>query len=319
MGPYVSMGSIPSELKAFPNWVLWKLLPRLDSEGKQAIDTETGILKFEKRPFQVNGREAKANDPETWTYFEAIKKAFIESYGRYQGIGFVFSENTGLIGIDFGKVRNLETGEWNKEALEEIKALNSYTELSPSGTGAHVIGKGTMPATGRNRNCREMYSSLHYFTITGNVINGLPNTINEISQDIINFYYQKWFPDSKETCCFQPARDKDTVVWCGVKSRSPELLDEEVLSKCRHAANTRKFVKLFEHGDTSSYKSQSEADFALCSVIGYYTQEPEQIDRLFRKSALYRIEWNKKGARTIENALKRLKGSWQPRKAREVA
>lgn len=305
--------SIPEKLKAFPNWVLFKIKLRYDKAGKPTIDPETGKQRKEKKPFQVNGREAKPNDPRTWADFETVKKAFLDSKGKYQGIGFVFSENTGFIGMDFDKIRDPLTGEWNKDALKEIKSLNSYTELSPSETGAHVIGKGKMPAAGRNRNHREMYSNLHYFAVTGNVINGLKITINEIPQDIINFYYSKWFEDVQE----KPTTQTNKTIYTGLlccATLSPELSDIQVLEKCRNAGNSQKFIKLFEKGDISGYKSASEADYALCTILAFYTQKLEQLDRLFKGSRLYREEWNRKGYRTIQNAVKNLKGSYQPKK-----
>src|SRR5439155_15578492 len=46
-------------------------------------------------------------------------------------------------------------------------------------------------------------------------------------------------------------------------------------------------------GDTSEYGSQSEAELALCSMLTFWTgPDPERIDRLFRRSALYREKWD---------------------------
>lgn len=59
------------------------------------------------------------------------------------------------------------------------------------------------------------------------------------------------------------------------------------------AKNAEKFSSLFRDGDTSDYASQSEADVALISLMAFYTGPvPEQLDRLFRDSALMRDKWD---------------------------
>ena len=87
-----------------------------------------------------------------------------------------------------------------------------------------------------------------------------------------------------------------------------ELSDEEVIELCRRAKNAAKFSDLFDHGDTSAYGGDdSRADQALISLMAFYTQDPEQLDKLFQDSALYRPEkWGRRPdyrRRTIEKAL----------------
>jgi AAA domain len=84
--------------------------------------------------------------------------------------------------------------------------------------------------------------------------------------------------------------------------------DEEVLALCRKARNAPKFERLYDRGDLSDYEGDdSRADQALVSMLAFYTQDPEQLDSLFRGSALHRPEkWGKRAdyrRRTIEKAL----------------
>jgi putative DNA primase/helicase len=53
--------------------------------------------------------------------------------------------------------------------LRVIEGLDSYTELSPSGKGVHVIAKGQIPHGGR-RGAVEMYCQDRFFTVTGHVL-----------------------------------------------------------------------------------------------------------------------------------------------------
>jgi primase-polymerase (primpol)-like protein len=55
-----------------------------------------------------------------------------------------------------------------------IDKLNSYTEISPSGTGVHIYTKAKLPSTGRRKNNIEFYNSGRYFTVTGWHLEGTP-------------------------------------------------------------------------------------------------------------------------------------------------
>ncbi|MDD1728839.1 MAG: phage/plasmid primase, P4 family, partial [Methanospirillum sp.] len=72
-----------------------------------------------------------------------------------------------------------DTGEILPDVLDEIMNLGSYAEVSPSGTGVHAICRGVIPGERHRGNKREMYSSGHYFTMTGQILPGSPCEINE--------------------------------------------------------------------------------------------------------------------------------------------
>jgi hypothetical protein len=95
------------------------------------------------------------------------------------------------------------------------------------------------------------------------------------------------------------------------------LEDERVIELCRRAKNSQKFERLFDQADTSEYSyDDSRADQALISMLAFYTQDPEQLDRLFRGSRLYREEkWGRRPDyrhRTIEKALGGLRETYTP-------
>ena len=161
----VNVDSIPDELKNVSNWVLWKLEER---DGKNT-----------KIPYQTNGKRADSTNPDTWNKYDFTESFFSRRGGKFSGMGFVFSEDTGIIGVDWDKVRTADTGEWDKEALEEIISLGSYAELSQSGTGAHVLLKGTIPGERRRKGNIEMYSKERFFVVTGQHIEGTPTEIKK--------------------------------------------------------------------------------------------------------------------------------------------
>ena len=77
------------------------------------------------------------------------------------------------------------------------------------------------------------------------------------------------------------------------------LEDEEIIKMATAASNGLKFNQLWS-GDISGYKSHSEADLALCQILAFWSgNNPDQIDRLFRQSGLYRPKWDeKRGSQT---------------------
>ena len=53
------------------------------------------------------------------------------------------------------------------DAWDIIRALDSYTEISPSGTGIRIFARGKLPPGGRKRGRFEMYETGRYLTVTG--------------------------------------------------------------------------------------------------------------------------------------------------------
>jgi AAA domain len=89
-----------------------------------------------------------------------------------------------------------------------------------------------------------------------------------------------------------------------------DLADDEIIAKARKAKNSAKFERLFDNGDISEYDhDDSRADLALMSIFAFYSQDHDQLDRLFTRSALCRYKYLKRPdyrRRTIEAAIKGL-------------
>lgn len=162
----VSYNRVPEALRCLPQWVNWKTIVR---DGNQT-----------KVPFQPSGLAAKANDPSTWTTFEAV----VAVVDKFDGIGFVFSASDPFCGIDLDGCRDPETGIVADWAREIITSIESYAEVSPSGTGVKlwVIGKWKhaghkksvkdAPAIGGKKPAIEVYDRLRYFAVTGHRLQG---------------------------------------------------------------------------------------------------------------------------------------------------
>lgn len=145
--------NIPAGLKSMKQWVCFKLEPN-EKKGKP-----------DKIPYDPRtGYRAKANDPATWSDYQTAVNAV--ERGAYDGIGFEFAN--GVFGVDLDGV--IKDGKLTPEAQDIITTLDSYTEYSPSGTGAHILCKGTIPAKDRRKGNIEMYSEGRFFTVTGQVL-----------------------------------------------------------------------------------------------------------------------------------------------------
>jgi len=254
-----------------------------------------------KVPYQPNGQKADSMNPQTWSSFEDVCKAA----DNFSGIGFVFSKNSEIMGLDFDHVRDPESGEWDENASEEIKSLDSYAEISPSGTGAHVICIAKIPGKYRREGSREMYETGRYFTVTGDHIEGTAQTVRP-AQDAVNALYYKWFNhrDEKKEVGRKPQTEKKF-----------SLSNSELIDIASRAENSEKFKSLY-NGSISGYKSQSEADLALCSLLAFYTKDAGQIDSIFQGSGLYRDKWEVANyrERTINTALRGITETYNPEK-----
>jgi hypothetical protein len=73
-----------------------------------------------------------------------------------------------------------------------------------------------------------------------------------------------------------------------------------ILEIARKAKNGNKFVNLYDKGDISAYNyDENAADLALCNILAFYCGGNfNEIDTLFRQSALYRDKWEDKSYRT---------------------
>ncbi len=150
----VSPDGIPEELRKRPQWVSWRYA--LDSKGR-----------WTKHPYNPRtGRKASSTDLMTWSRFETVFEAYEDGERGYDGVGFVFCSGDPYSGVDLDHCRDPQTGEVEAWAAEIVQHLDSYTELSPSSVGLHIISKGKVPAP-LKRGSVEMYSIERFFTMTG--------------------------------------------------------------------------------------------------------------------------------------------------------
>jgi hypothetical protein len=101
------------------------------------------------------------------------------------------------------------------------------------------------------------------------------------------------------------------------------LSDDEVIEHATKANDKEKFLRLWNNEigpyPSKEYPSKSEADFALCSILAFWTnRDPVVIDQLYRKSKLFTGKWDELrgsqtyGSITIKKAIEGNKDVFTP-------
>jgi primase-polymerase (primpol)-like protein len=269
------------ELAERPQWVAWRW------------ESKDGRLTKVPCSPRVAGH-ANVTDPTDWVSYEEAKGFQIEN--GLAGVGYVFSGDDPYTGVDLDRCRDPQTGKVDLWADRIIRQLDSYTEVSPSGTGVKIWVRASISGDRHRTGSVEMYDRTRFFTVTGQHLLGTPTTIEDRKTQLDDLYSDLFgYIEPQSRTATRSDRPEPTQGSLTVKaSVTRELDDEEVLLRAMEAKNGHKFSDLW-HGRWQScdYPSQSEADLALCAMLAYWTdRNVQQIDRLFRRSGLMRPKWD---------------------------
>lgn len=294
----VNPDSIPTELKAKRRWVCWRWEKRDGKWTKPPFHPRTGA-----RVDVASGRRS------TWCTFEEALTAYLHPEKGYDGIGFALVAEDGFTGVDLDSCRDPDTGVVALWAGELLQALDTYAEVSPTGTGIKALVHARKPGT----RCKaayadgevEVYERGRYFTFTGLTMLGMPSTIGQ-RQEALDALYHRVFPERQAgrdnrqqsrphgngTAWKGKAPPKRSAVW---EKPLDKLTDEDIITLAREAKNAAKFSALWD-GDTGRHGGDdSRADAALCSILAYWCRkDARRIDRLFCRSGLMRPKWDER-------------------------
>lgn len=257
---------IPAELKSRRQWVVWKSVV---ADGKVT-----------KPPYNPNNPNylASITDPNTWGTFEDAVRVFTNNPSLFSGIGFVFTAEDEFFGIDID--------DENKVAPEHLPArkalvgqllenMNTYTELSPSGLGLHMIGMGRLPIAG-HRSTKlqfEIYQEERYFTVTGQIFD---------NRDKITS--QQEFLDALAASILQQREDVNLNVTDTDAHRRLDLTDEEVI---RLATNFHpNFAPRFNCQTGCEPGEWSDTFIAIVGLVERFTGSVAQVQRIILNSPM---------------------------------
>ena len=210
------------------------------------------------------GQKASVTNPKDWSTFDVA--AAVCAANPMLGLGFVLSADDPFFFVDLD---HSDDPAIVAKQLEIYNSFPTYIERSPSGKGCHIIGKGAVPS-GRRKDKVEAYSDGRYLTITFDALKDIP--VVDCQRQLDELYAAMGGNSHIDTSST-------------VESQPPTQSDEWVLNAAASAANGAKFKQLWE-GRFPEYPSQSEADQSLYNILAFYTDNAEQVIRLFLTSAL---------------------------------
>lgn len=201
-----------------------------------------------------NSPPASVSAPESWRpYQEAID---VTKEKIYPYLGFVLTKESNTVIIDIDVKENSELSIKQKQILKRF-ASKTYIERSMSGRGYHIICFGNVSRNFRAKGI-EVYGSARFIAITESA---------ETKNDIAN--------------C------QEELDWL-CKIMLEPVPDESILYKIENSSYADKFVDLGNGNWQGHFDSQSEADLSFVRILSYFTQDEEQINRLFKLSELGR-------------------------------
>lgn len=300
---------IPANMVNLPNWV-----------ARQG-----------KIPYGINGKPAKSNTPSTWSTLQKVKAFLKSAPPAYNGLGFMLERKNKIVCVDVDHC--LENGKPNRTATKVLEKLDTYTEVSQSGTGLHFFGPATMHKSSVKFKSPfddgthiEMYAGLdntnnsgRFIALTADVYKGR-KTLQDIQEGIdwllsIAPAGKAKVPDKDNHSILPPVAIKentdDTITVSGVTYTADDI--PALIEQKQTGAKAFTWQNLFHDGDLTAYDNDhSRADAALCSILCFWCHgKPALIDKVFRQSKLIRNKWDEKrqgsktyGELTIENALK---------------
>ncbi len=239
---------VPSDLSNRNHWVCWRAVERDGKTTKLPVNSRTGGL-------------ASSTNPGTWTDYNTALTA-AKQHGW--GVGFVFAGD-GLVGIDLDACLDPATGDIAAWAADILNDLDSYTEISPSGTGLHILLGGSIPRGVRREieggGTLEIYDRGRYFTFTGNALDG-PSLSVQNRQEELDELWARHFPEPNNPGRSGGGASGDTPVGFGASGQSPPLTDDQVRERAFRSKHGETIRRLYE-GDDLNLPSTSEADAKL--------------------------------------------------------
>lgn len=239
----------------------WAQIPaELRARRQWAVATLTvgSDGKPDKKPRRADGVEMEWRNPLQWLSFEEA------SNSGYPAIGYILSAGDPFTIIDLDVDDSLtEEDATRHKAI--LNAFPTYTEYSVSGRGLHLILLGRISG-GLRRGAVEIYDQERFMLCTGNVFT--PGPLQSHPAMLEQLVYEMGGVSSTKEL---PPSEPET---CG---------DEDLLARIERSRQGEKFRHLMDGAPCSS-----ENDAALFAILAFWTQNHDQILRIFAKSKLYR-------------------------------
>ena len=290
---------IPDELKRDNRWVAFNI----NHEGKKIpIDPKV----------EFAYRVASISDPETWGTFE--QAASLVENGLFPAAAYAKPKGDSLLFNDLDKhLEKCKSEEEKKDLIKNYEALlrqlgyfNTYMEQSISGTGVHLLARGSLNpelATGSSPTMPlEIYGpeDARFIIMTGHRLNDFDISSEERTVGAIQNLHKNYFPPKTKTSNYEPNANSysgnagspaEPVIQ---PIEEPIRSDEEVIrlilkDKKAELLWNGNWEQVTDANGNQKYTQQHYADMVLIRKLVFYTGNcPTQVDRLFRLSPCFR-------------------------------
>lgn len=276
-------------MRAVNQWLVYALIPSTTRPGKT-----------DKIPLQFStGKPTGVNDPSSWTDVHTAASV-ARQWGQGFGVGFCFTEAAGFWFIDLDSC--YAAGAWSPLAQQVCSIFaGAAVEVSSSGNGLHVFGRGPVPAHA-SKNAEhhaELYHTDRFVALSGT---GLVGDCSTDHGAAMSWFAQTYFPP--RTSGIDLPDDGPRADWVGPED-DEELLRRALQSKSAAGAFGGKasFADLWHADadvlgrcfpDAERGYDGSSADAALAQHLAFWTGcDSERIDRLMRQSSLVREKYDR--------------------------
>tara|TARA_R110000851_G_scaffold39729_7_gene100730 strand:- start:5718 stop:8132 length:2415 start_codon:yes stop_codon:yes gene_type:complete len=256
----VDYGTLPDEMKLLNQWCCFDLEPE---EGK----------KDKKVPYTPGSTsKARSNEVSTLRSYEEALEDVVS--GVRDHLGFCIIKEDPYVFFDLDEPQNEEQ---KVELNEVIETFNSFSEVSISGTGVHIIAKGQLDGRGLHNEYFGLFDANRFILVTGHIYKGR-DEIYLANTDKLAQLQDRVRTSSGRGFNF-PLDEKE---W----DMEPWAIYNTTMSVYK-----QKYINLMggawrEYG----YPSQSEADHALISMMCEFTESNELVRYMFADSGLFR-DW----------------------------
>lgn len=289
-------------------WGASEALPERLCARDQWVVTEGKVPKFPSEGW---------NDPDRQFSFENAV-SLVDDHGGQ--LGFVPHRQDPFVVIDLDDVG--PPAEHPPLIEELVDGLGSYTELSVSGEGLHIITEGTrlpdrkhegdLPCSGSI----EVYDANQLFVLTGDQYG--PYDAITANTEVLNEAQREWLPQRSDAASTTEGAEGLDLEETSETSLALDPVD--IKRTIREYATDRMSsaqdaLRLWESrpDDSLWYPSPSEADLALCSHLAFWCREDATLmDRCYSRSNREREKWDRVaysdgrsyGDGTIQTAIK---------------
>lgn len=289
---------LPAALTAMercPQWILWRLVPRVGEKP----------LKVPVSPH--TGKPIDAHNPQEWvTHATAASRV---TACNATGVGFVFTEAAGFWFLDIDNAYDAGTGQWSTVATTLCQMMyGAAVEISQSGKGLHLFGRGAVPAHGcKNDDLGiELYHTARFCAVTGVQASGdCSADLSHVLPTLVEQYFpvdgtgghggagaEEW-ADAADPEWNGPADDAELLRrMYKAKASFGQIVQGKATTK-QLWENDAPALGVAYPDDKRPYDA-SLADAALAQQLAFWTgKNTERMRRMMWQSGLRREKWEK--------------------------